>query len=434
MRSIIIYLFLSWAVGIYSCTQRKHINEIPIIDIEDNIKNMEKIFISQFSEDIRYIPLSIDTAYPLYWTTHLYVDFSKDFILDSDGRTCILYDAKGHFIRQIGRQGRGPGEYLGIKYVKLINDGIVVYDYVSDDLIKYKMDGSFVQRYTSGLTGNKQYRFIDGFFLDDSLILGNIENFTGTDEYKALIIDYHGNIIRYFRNYIFFSLESGLHHAQSPGSAIYYRFGNKTFFKEFLNDTLFQLIDKYELTPSYIFDFGKFKEPLSVRGKDWNKIDLSTYINIYRICQTENFIILNCGFGKYFPAKRLTPEIISLPGTKDYTQWYNTTGVIGVYDKDSRELVFSTPSSTNNHLSTSGLYNDIDGGPRFMPLGMVNDSTMVMKIRFDYLVEHIASEEFNKSQPKYPEKKKKLELFVDSLKNADFDNPVYMFVTFKKNI
>jgi hypothetical protein len=143
-------------------------------------------------------------------------------------------------------------------------------------------------------------------------------------------------------------------------------------------------------------------------------------------------LFLVCGSEKYFPVKRLTPEIIRLPGLDDYTQWYNSGGVIGVYDKNSKKLVFSVPSITDNHLSGTGLYNDIDGGPKFQLHGMVNDSTMVMKIRFDYLVEHIESDEFNKSMPKYPDKKKKLHELVDSLQMSGFDNPVYMFVTFKK--
>lgn len=61
---------------------------------------------------------------------------------------------------------------------------------------------------------------------------------------------------------------------------------------------------------------------------------------------------------------------------------------------------------------------------------MIDDSTMVMKIRFDYLIEHIESDEFKNDTPLNPEKKKKLETFVDSLRNTGFDNPVYMVVTF----
>jgi len=42
---------------------------------------------------------------------------------------------------------------------------------------------------------------------------------------------------------------------------------------------------------------------------------------------------------------------------------------------------------------------------------------------------HVASDDFKKSIPKYPEKKKSLENMVNKL--TEFDNPVLMFVTFK---
>ena len=410
----------------------KRSKTIPVIDIEANVDNMQKIYLSQFSDKILYIPMESKVDHLLMWNTHLYADFSENYIIDSDGQICLLYDKNGHFIKQIGSQGRGPGEYTGIKYVKLLGNKILVYDYISDDLIEYRIDGSFEKRYRSGLTGNNKYRLMKCFFLDDSLILGNIENFTGRDEFKAMIINKSGSIKKFYKNYIYFTLEPGMPYAQSPGEASYYRFRDKVFFKEYLNDTLFQLDANYNMTPYIIFRFGKHKMPLSDRGKPWSKIDFGSYISLGKIFETNNYLFLVCGSKKYFPVKRLTPEIIRLPGLDDYIQWYNSGGVIGVYDKNSKKLVFSAPSITDNHLSGTGLYNDIDGGPKFQLHGMLNDSTMVMKIRFDYLVEYIESDEFNKNMPKYPDKKRKLHELVNSLQMSGFDNPVYMFVTFKK--
>lgn len=431
-RASTIICFLGIVLSVSFCNPRSSERSLSVIDIEADWENMDTIYISRFSDDVRYIPLEISRYHILSWNTNLYVDFSKDYILDSDGKTCMLYGSEGNFIRQIGSQGRGPGEYTGIKYVKLLNDKVIVFDYMSNDLIEYKIDGTFVSRYTSGLTGDKKYRFIDGFIMSDSLIMGNIENFTGKDEYKAMIIDYEGNIKKAYRNYIFFDIEPGLPYAKSPGSAVYYKFKESVFFKEFLNDTLFKVDDKNLLTPYYVFNFGKYKLTLSDRGKHWSKIDLDSYFKLDNICETDDFLILDLVLKKYFPAKRVTPEIIRIPGINDYTQWFNTTAVTGIFDKKTGELVFSKPSSTNNHLSTSGLYNDIDAGPRFMPGKMIDDCTMVMKIRFDYLTEHIESDEFKNNTPLYPEKKKTLETFVDSLRNTGFDNPVYMVVTFNK--
>jgi hypothetical protein len=63
---------------------------------------------------------------------------------------------------------------------------------------------------------------------------------------------------------------------------------------------------------------------------------------------------------------------------------------------------------------------------------MVNDSTMVMNIRFEYLIEHIESKDFKDNIPKFPDRKEKRRNLVNSLKLTGFDNPVLMFVKFKK--
>jgi hypothetical protein len=94
-------------------------------------------------------------------------------------------------------------------------------------------------------------------------------------------------------------------------------------------------------------------------------------------------------------------------------------------------LVFCKPTSTDNPLFASGIYNDIDAGPRFFPKKIVNDSTMVMWIDAKQFKDHIASDDFKNNMPKFPEKKKQLEDLANSL--TEFDNPVLMLVTFKKN-
>jgi len=107
----------------------------------------------------------------------------------------------------------------------------------------------------------------------------------------------------------------------------------------------------------------------------------------------------------------------------------NTANALGVYNKQTRDFVFCQPTSTDNPLFASGIYNDIDAGPRFFPKQMVNDSTMVMWVPANQLKDHVASDDFNNGTAKYPEKKRKLEELAASL--TEYDNPVLMFVTFK---
>jgi hypothetical protein len=412
-----------------SCNNKYNSTDVPVIRTDKYIHQMQRIYLSDYTNNIRYVPLESNSDHLL--ADIMNMDIYENYILVSDGRSCLLYDTNGQFIRQIGKQGRGPGEYSLINYVSLINEKVYIHDILTSDLIEYDLNGTLKQRFKSGFTADDKYIMLDAIMLNDSLILGNIENRTGQEEYKALIINKQGNVKSYFNNYILFNLAPGVKSVKVPGKAIYFRFNKRVHFKELLNDTLFHVNENYQLIPTYVFNSGSYKESLSDRGKKWSQVDLSSYIYLNGIFPTDNFLILEYDFGKYFPAKRLTPETLNLP-TGEYIQWYNITGkgVLGIYNKISGDLIFSEPTSTDNHLFTTGFYNDIDAGPRFFPSRMVNDSTMVMDIRFNQLTEHIASDDFKNNVPKYPEKKKELESFVNNL--IDYDNPVLMFVTFKK--
>lgn len=56
----------------------------------------------------------------------------------------------------------------------------------------------------------------------------------------------------------------------------------------------------------------------------------------------------------------------------------NTSLVLGIFDINLKDLEFVCPTSTDNPLFTTGLYNDIDAGPRFLPHKQINDSTILL--------------------------------------------------------
>jgi len=423
-------LIINFIIINYSCKNKTIKSDLPIIDIESAVKKMDEVYLSHYTNNIRYIVLGSEMEHPLELIEHLAV--SDKLILASDGKSCFLYNSEGEFIRRIGRRGRGPGEYSFVNGMYLDKDKIFIRDLV--DLNEYMLDGSFQKRYNNCFLAEGKYYLPDfqTIMLNDTLFFGRIENNTGQINYRALIVDKTGEIKFSFTNYIKIKPEPGKHGAKRPQRACVYKFDNKFFYLEPFNDTLFQLNNQFKLLPIYIFNFGKFREPFSERSVPLENYDVLKYFYLTSAFQTEKFLFLSCVLGHDFPAKRLTPIKIPLPNGKIFTQRYNTYTVFGVFDKESEKLVFSKPTSTDNVLSTSGLYNDIDAGPRFIPNQMVNDSTMLMVLNFQDLKEHILSDVFIKSNPIYIEKKKKLEEFVDSLIKAEYYNPVLMYLSINK--
>ena len=209
-----------------------------------------------------------------------------------------------------------------------------------------------------------------------------------------------------------------------------YKFKNRIYYKEKYNDTLFCLDENFGMIPKYTFRLDKFKEPLSEREVVIHDNYRTKYIYVNCVFQTENYLLLDCDFGDQFPAKRLTPLPIPIPVPEINPIWYHTRRVLGIFDKKTKNLIFCKPTSTDNRLYTTGLYNDIDAGPRFFPWKQVNDSTMAMWIEAKRLKDHVASDDFKNSVPKYPEKKKELEKLANGL--CETDNPVLMMVRLKK--
>lgn len=395
------------------------------IDAEANSKKMEVVNLSHFTDDIRYVPF--ENKGDIFFDLLTDFEISGNLVLvinHSDG--VLLYDTKGHFIAKIGSKGRGPGEYFANDLIGIDNKKHI---YIKSlfDLNEYKIDGSFVRKYKNTfLFNNKDYLY-GRCLINDSLVLGHIINFTGQAEYKALLVNKQGGIKKYYKNYTKYKPEREYFTTDETDKTYYYRFNNKIYYKEFSNDTLFFLNDKFEMVPQYAFNLGKFKEPLSERAKLPEKRDFGKYFVMKYVYQTEKYLFINVFFGDHFPAKRLTP--LKRPFST-VLKWENTVDALGIYDKETGELVFCKPTTTDNPLFTSGIYNDIDAGPRFVPRKQINDSTMVMWIDPKQLKEHVASNDFKKNTPKYPEKKKELEKLASTL--TDFDNPILMLVTFKR--
>ncbi|HOU97066.1 MAG TPA: 6-bladed beta-propeller [Bacteroidales bacterium] len=414
-------LFIGLLISIIRCScsfHEKTDNNLYHIDIEANMHKMQQINLSKFTKSIEYLPMEIkdNLAFTGIWECV----FSDKYFLAKDISKCLLYDYNGKLISIIGNRGRGPGEY---QYVNNVAFGLnKIYLQSLRDLMEYGFDGSFHDIHRN-LFFFKSYYVGKWLPLNDSLFFGKIETIVGNEPCKALIFDLNGNTVKEFKNYIIFQREKPLS-SETERHANIYRFQNEIFFKELHNDTLFYLSEQLELIPKYVIDLGQYTVPVSIRKL--LIIPENNYMTVNNVFQTSDYLFLDTNFGSHFPARRLTPIKLPIFNIESY---YNTQDVLGIFDRRNKELIFCSPTSTDNPLFTTGFYNDVDAGPRFFPMKQVNDSTMVMWVDSKQLKDHIASEEFKNAKPLYPEKKEELKHLADSL--SEYDNPVLMFVTFK---
>ncbi|MBN1183723.1 MAG: 6-bladed beta-propeller [Bacteroidales bacterium] len=418
----IAFSFLS-TFFIQSCSQDfKAKNSIVTIDIQANIENMKPVDLSQFASNCWYIILEKVEGRELSGAFRY--DISDKYIVVSDFRNCLIYDINGVYISTIGQRGNGPGEYKTITNLHIHDDNIYIQSLY--DLNIYNKNGSFIIKHNSRFLINNEY-ISSWFIMDDSLFFGKINRMSGQEKQKATIFDINGNIKKSYKNYIYLHRLKPLAGPDESEASIF-QFQDNIFFKERCNDTLFYLTKDYQLKPLYKFDFGKYAQQFLQGDEDLQSYvsKLNNYIWIENVFQSSAFILLDCNFNKYFPAKRRTSRTVM----DGISLNFNTTHALGLYNKQTNDLIFCKPTDTDNPLFTSGLYNDIDAGPRFYPIKQVNDSTLVMWIEAKQLKDHVASMDFIKAEVRSPEKKKELEKLANSLK--EIDNPILMLVRLKK--
>jgi hypothetical protein len=400
------------------------------IDIEKKVGSFEKLQLSDYIDDVQYIPLDTD---PVLLRRIRQLDFYRGMIAVNDMDNCILYDTSGSYIAKIGNRGQGPGEYMyNINFRIGRNGKIYVHDSVRGILI-YDLNGKFIRKFdpeinTISADFSTGYTSVKSWSLyNDSLFLGQIPNRTGKEEYKAVIFDDSGKTIKTFQNWIFLNRKD-LVFSDREDHANIYQFDGKTFIKEDINDTLFFINDQYLLEPAYYFNLGKYGEPdanreLDRSSEEWKSS--ANYIYIRNVYEQKNHFFIDLRFYEnHSPVKRDEP--VEKYGT---ISEYYTFVVLGVFDKITKELAFSEPSPIDNQFLNTGLYNDFDGGLNFYPKERVNDSILAMWIDAYIIKEHVDSEVFKNSNPKYPEKKKKFAELAARL--GENDNPVLMLVKLK---
>ena len=412
-------LFSPLILIIISCSQNPNNSSfLTEINIEKNITNFEKLQLSDYIDDVQYIPL--DNA-PALFRRIFQVDFYKDLIAVRDVDRCVLYDSEGRFISKIGDIGKGPGEYLFSSNLKMARDSIFLTD--NKFIQIYDLNGSFVRKFEPDI--NSDETLINSWsFINDTLLLGQIPNRNGREENKAVVFNDKGKTIKLFPNWIFLNRDQILYSTRERHANIY-QLDGKTHFKEIINDTLFVLNENLTLDPLYYFHLGKYGEPVKNRELFETKVSTDNYIHVINVYESGSYIFIDCDFGIYSPVKRNAPV-----GEGVFRSEYYTYSVLGVFDKKKKELVFAEPYPTDNHFLNKGLYNDFDGGLKFYPQEMINDSTLAMWIDAYIIKNHVVSEAFKTSRPKYPEKKKELAELAANL-DAN-DNPVLMLVKLKE--
>jgi hypothetical protein len=272
----------------------------------------------------------------------------------------LLFDRKtGKFIREIGKQGRGPDEYQVYSYIPFNSDKREIYALgPSRQILVYDLSGKIIDRISPpiwkdiGIPENDEiFRHFQTIYVQyyntlvPNIFVGYVRNNSGTEKRKVVLFSKDG-YLKVFPNHLIYKREDWRQFWHPPGQfAKFYKWNNELNFIEAFCDTLYH-ITKDRLIPRYYFNFGRFnppytKQPDIMLQKHWYE-----YFFIINICENQDYIFFT------FDLKKETYLAFIEKGTKNATICKIGSSGISALKDDINGLMDVIPQSftPNNEM------------------------------------------------------------------------------------
>jgi hypothetical protein len=111
-----LYCFILLATVMISCNsdrKKETVGNDSVYTVDfDNTPKEEKIYMSSLFKKVKIIPLETTDESLIGRITEVQVSDGKIFVFDIDHAGLFVFNMDGKFIRRIGREGQGPGEYV----------------------------------------------------------------------------------------------------------------------------------------------------------------------------------------------------------------------------------------------------------------------------------------------------------------------------------
>jgi hypothetical protein len=350
MRSLLINLLLG-LLFITSCSNpniktngKKETASVILpyrVEIEANLKNVKSFPLSAIGRKIEYIPLETNAKSLIKRIVEIH--FSKNYIFISDFDRLTQFDRKGKFIRQVGSNGRGPGEYIHVSSFCIDENSEKVYimAWGIKSILEFDFNGAFKRSF------NISFSSLQFLKKDSNNYVFVIPNspYGADSEFRLIITDSMGAIKTKIKNHNRFFNKPPLLATVIP---MYY-FKDTIRILESRVDTL-NTFENSKHKPYAIFNLGqsKMEADLSIPvqnliNEEFNNV-MKNKIWIWTISENYEYLFVKFNL-------RLS----------DSTK-------LCIFNKKTLETTF---------LNKNGFENDLDNGVTFWPKYIYQDSILV---------------------------------------------------------
>ncbi|MCG8411686.1 MAG: 6-bladed beta-propeller [Bacteroidales bacterium] len=372
---------------------KKTVNKINLFEA---FKKRGEIKLSDFIEKLEYVPLETTKNVVIGKIRQLFV--TEKFFVIHDWFRCYLFDRKGKFVRYIGKNGKGPGEYSAIRCIDVDEQSGYIYINVNTKryFLKYNFKGVFL-----GAIG-KDLDISGVAFIDTCNYIYNVENYYGNSKYKYVTQDINNEIIHKFPNCIRFNYQASNYGTvlSRNNCSFFVRNDFSIYAKPFFNDTIFKVINRNKIIPCYIFDCQKKRIPISLLGDN------------------PDFFAEN--------PKYLVPSDIVLNNKYVFVELeYQKKKYGGFYSVNTHKTYVLNPVIEKLY----GFYNDFDGGLPFWPVTNYKQDKLAGFVYAYQLKDYIKNNLHNKEILNTTNQQKLIKMTNQINKDS---NPILVIATIKK--
>lgn len=312
------------------------------INLQDE-KSDELLSASSISDTVIYVPLETNNksifSYP--WL----IGMNDSYIVLSDKERILAFQRNGKFITEIGKKGKGPGEFLKISGLLLKADTVFIASLGKKALLKYTVKGEYL-----GAVAEKH----DAYYLKHLCKIPD----SGYAWYDWM----NGNIVYFDDNWKItdtLSVERNVSSRRQlrPSSAsddqYLIKSNGRVLFKDYKNDTIYEISSR-EKTPAIIFNLKEKLLPDNL--------------------QVENFDVGNV------PDERIKPfQRINILETDSFVFVLQRSWI----DTSQKPLFFVHNRSTKKTVQYTKpvIYDDIHGGME-LPLFFYFDNTIISMVDY----------------------------------------------------
>ncbi len=346
-----------------SCTLKTEESGAGVIDIEKSVGKYSEESVGKYFSTIDYIHLETNDSSVLGNITRICYEKGLYFVAD-DNNVCKIFDSSGKYLRTLNHIGRGPGEYLTISdmYVSPASGNIMIMDY-RGEITEYDSYGLFIRKIPPPVTDKN---FLGFTLVNKDLIAASIYEIhleDGNSEGGYIIYDTCLNIRKQYtqksgRIEIKGKEGDNKIYTVKTDPFVFSRLTDKITLTSNSTDTLFLLNNELDLSPWYIFRFGRYTaDPAGLAEKtiDDNSPVITKYFSFYEIGSNLFFTLKMRGVApEPYDNRSLAPGIIK--PTKN-------TNVYAIFNRDQKSLTLLKQPCHKK----PGLNDDIKGGPPFWP-------------------------------------------------------------------